>query len=78
MADILSVFKFPTGAGVSKRGMLVDRIIENRRIIFEDVLGAVAVMKVPVHHQNAAKPQLLLSVADPDGNIVVKAKSAGL
>jgi hypothetical protein len=35
-------------------------------------------MKVPVHHQDAAKTQLILSVTNPDGNIVVKAKSPGL
>ena len=75
-APTFSDFSEFSAAGVGSRP--VDRKLQHRRIVFEAALGAVAVMKVPVHHQDAAKTQAVLSIANPDGNIIIKANPFGL
>ena len=63
------------GAGAGIERHLVGRAVEHRRVVPEDVLGAVAVMDVPVDDGDPLGAVLLLRMAGGDRGIVEQAKT---
>src|SRR5512132_4143227 len=54
---------------------LMDGNVENARIVEKDVLGAVAVVDVPVHDRDAFEAELGLDHAGGDCDVVEEAKA---
>ena len=67
---MLSSFIGGPGAGIE--GHFMDRTIKHRRIGPEDVLGAVAVMHVPVEDRHPRGTVLPLCMASRDRGVVKK------
>ena len=68
-----SGFRYRTGSGVSAIMMCAE--IKDRSVIIKNVLGAVAVVIIPVHDQHAADAMLLLQIPGSNGDIIEDAES---
>ena len=55
----------------------MDAVVVDRRVVVEDVLGAVAVVHVEVHDAHPVDAELLLDVAGGDRHVVEVAKPHG-
>ena len=75
LAAALAGFFGGPRAGVVR--VLMGRYVQHARVIVETVLGAVAVVQVPVHHQNPAQPKAFPQILRPNRNAVEEAKTHG-
>lgn len=65
------------GACARVEGEFVGAKEEDRGVCVEGVLGAVAVVDIPVYNENVFEIVFLLSVAGSDGNVVEEAEAHG-
>ena len=69
---------FPVGASAGVKGVLMGADVQHRGVLFKGMLGAVAMMHIPIEDQRLVNAVSRLQVARHDGHIVKQAKSHGL
>ena len=73
----ISRFRILPRAGIAEGRILVETDEIYSWILVEHVLGAVAVMDIPIYYENSFNGVLFLKVSCRDGHIVKKTKSHG-